>query len=118
MLTYYMVSMWALVGSFFMAFSDSYKLGSHNKACVAFRESLMRHMQESDRKSDLRCGYGHGMCVFVDFLTWVTFVLPDVFIVKCGVVNKLWGCSPISFKHVSLWCLFFAPDLIIHVSRI
>ena len=35
-----------------------------------------------------------------------THVLPIVFVVECGVVNKFWRCSPISFKHVSLWCLF------------
>ena len=31
--------------------------------------------------------------------------LPIMFTIKCGVVNQIWRCSPISLKHMSLWCL-------------
>jgi hypothetical protein len=44
-------------------------------------------------------------------------VLPIMFTIECGV-NKIWECGPISFKHVSIWCLFFDPHLTTHQSNI
>ena len=32
-----------------------------------------------------------------------------MFTIECRVVISIWRCGPISFKHVSLWCLFFDP---------
>ena len=56
---------------------------------------------------------------FVDSLICMDWtVLPTVFTIECGVVNKICRRDPISFKHVSLWCLFFDPHLITHQSNI
>ena len=45
-----------------------------------------------------------------------TQVLLTMFIIECGIVDELCKCSPISFKHVSLCCLFFDPQLITHLK--
>ena len=56
------------------------------------------------------------ICVLIFLLN--SWVLPTVFIVKCGVVLKNSRGSPISFKHVSLWCLSFDSHQITHQSNI
>jgi hypothetical protein len=59
--------------------------------------------------------YDYQKRMVVDFLA--EYIGPPNYIVlsvKCGVVNIIWRCSPISFKCVSLLCLFFDPHLIIH----
>ena len=38
--------------------------------------------------------------------------------IECGVVNRISRRRSFSFKHVSLWCLFFDLDLIAHHSNI
>ena len=39
-----------------------------------------------------------------------THVIPVMFIIDCGVVDKTWRRKPISFKHVSLHdFIFFNP---------
>ena len=47
-----------------------------------------------------------------------TQVLPVVFTIKCEVVYEISRGSPMSFKHVSIWCLFFDPHLTTHQSNI
>ena len=46
-----------------------------------------------------------------------TQVLPIVFTIEIGVINKNYRHGPISFKHVSLWCFSFDPYLNKHQSN-
>lgn len=47
--------------------------------------------------------YGNWKCMSVDSLT--NSVLAIVFTIECGVNDKTWRPSPISFKHLSLRCV-------------
>lgn len=74
-----------------------YRLVLHNKTS----KSMMKNLQELDSKSDLRWfGDGYRMCMFADFWTGYTHVLPLAFSVECRVVVNIWRCHPISFEHV------------------
>ena len=57
------------------------------------------------------CGYGFRKCVFVDILPeyigpYLTIEYEDL---------KMWS-NP--FEHVSLWCLYFDPQLTTHQPHI
>ena len=85
-------------------FSNFYRLDIIFKTLWFISKSRMIHQQNSDWKTDFSwCSYGSPKCMFV---------LPIVFIIQCEIVNKIRWCALFSFKHVSLWCLFFDPDLI------
>ena len=95
-----------LFGSCFM-FSNVYRSASCNETCVA-----IANLCWSINKNQIEC------FVFVDFvlvigsacwlkLNWIHRFSQLVCIVECGVVTRIWRCSLILFKHVSLWCLFF-----------
>ena len=63
--------------------------------------------QKSDWESSFSSfSYGYWKCMVVDF--------PIVFTIECRVVINIWRCSPISFKHKSLWCLLFDPHRAIY----
>ena len=53
---------------------------------------------------------------FVDSLTeYIT--LPIVFTVKCRAIDHVQRRSPISFRHVSLWCLLLDPHRTTYQSK-
>ena len=41
-----------------------------------------------------------------------------MFDISCGIFEKEWNWSPISFKHVLLWCLVFDPHQTTHQANI
>ena len=47
-------------------------------------------------------------CMLILELNIQVFLI--MFIIECVVVDKTCKCSPNTFKHVSLWCLFFDPQ--------
>ena len=51
------------------------------------------------------------------FLIWIHRTTQFVFTIECGVVNRIWRRSPISYKHVSLWSLIFDPHLTTNASN-
>jgi hypothetical protein len=57
-------------------------------------------------------------CVFYTTLYQDRMVPPIMLAIDCKVVNWIWKCCPIFFKHVSLWCLFLDPLLTTHHSNI
>ena len=42
--------------------------------------------------------------MFCCILNWIHSSSQWCSTMECGVVNKIWRCSPISFRHVSIWC--------------
>ena len=107
-----------LFGLFFV-FSNFYRLEFHNKMCVASTNLWWRISKicfENQSSLDFDMFIETKVSVY-RYLTY-TYVLPIVFIIECGVVNNIWNCCLISFKHVSLWCLFFIPHQITHHSNI
>ena len=92
---------------FFPYFSNFYKLELHNVTCGAFTNlhlSIIKNGFETGAFLDLLMVYWK--CMFVDSL--VEYVGPPF----C-VHYWLWS-SPISFNHISLWCLFFDPQQAIY----
>ena len=64
-------------------------------------------IKKMDRKSNLPSfGDGYWKCMFVDSLIEIHRSLPTIFNILCEVVGQICRCSSISFKCVSLWCLF------------
>ena len=54
-------------------------------------------------------------CLLISWLnTYAILQTTGMLNVECGVVNKIWQRSPISFKHVSLWCSFSDPHWTTH----
>jgi hypothetical protein len=96
------------VGCYSVRFSCSlnfyWSFTQPNLCCIS--KSTMKHQRKLVWKLDLRWfSYGYCKCMFVDSLT--EFIRPPiVFNIQCGVVNKMWWCSLISLKYVSLWCCF------------
>jgi hypothetical protein len=72
--------------------------------------SIMKHIKKNRTESwtshALVMAFGSA-CLSVSWLdTWIP---PIVFIVEWRVVICIWKHGPISFEHVSLWCLLFGP---------
>ena len=70
--------------------------------------SIMKHIKKNRTESwtshALVMAFGSA-CLSVSWLdTWIP---PIVFIVEWRVVICIWKHGPISFEHVSLWCLLF-----------
>lgn len=60
--------------------------------------------------------YGYWKCMIVESLS--EYINPPTCIhFRHGVVNMIWRCSPMSFKNVSLWCVFYDYDLTTHQSN-
>ena len=77
--------------------------------------SMMKHSQKSDWKSDLSwfsCGCLLVSCLYIYIgpPNWVQYWV--------RVVNNSWRCSPISFKHVYLWCLLVGPHWTTYQSNL
>ena len=88
-----------------------YRLALNNRTCVAsanLRWNICKNRIEIRTFLDLVMVIGCAWLA-VDFLTGYTHVLPTVFTIECIVVMNIWRRSPISFKHVSLWCLLTEP---------
>ena len=60
----------------------------------------------------LLISYDYRKRVFVDFSLNSLLVLAIMFLIECGIANKILRRSAISFKHVSLWCLLYDPHRI------
>jgi hypothetical protein len=102
----------------FFMFSVVLKLNLHNETCAAWANLRWRIRKKSHWNSDLPwCSYGYRKCTFVRFIQ-NTEVLSIVFTVACGVDYKTWRLNLISFKHVTLWCLFFGLHWTTHRSNI
>ena len=105
-----------LCGLFFM-FSKFYQLDVHNKTCVA-SANLIRWNIHKNWKGDwtfLDLNMVIGSACFVDF--WIGYIGPPN-CVHCWAVINIWRRSLISFKPVSLWCLFCDPQWTLYQSNI
>lgn len=97
--------MWVLLTSFSM-FSNFYHLYLHNETCVAIAK-LQWSISRNRTYPDLIMVIEVHVCWF---LTWMHMCSQFCSLLSVsGVVSKVWGYSPISSEHVSLWWLFFNP---------
>ena len=97
-----------------------YKLDSHHETCVTLanlRWSLNKIQIQNQFFSCLvmvimKCMW---CCWFYD---WIHGFLSIVFVIECGVVDKIWRCSLISFKiFVFYGCLLYDPHMITHTNQ-
>ena len=103
--------------------TSTYWLGSSNQrklCCIS--KSTTKHQQKWDWNLDL-CWVSYGYliaCLWISLLnTYIGIEVVHMWFSKakihtvfeCGVINKIWRCSPISFEHV-----FFDPHLTTHQS--
>ena len=98
-------------------FSNLYQLDLHNKTRVA-----LAHLDKTSANLDWNHVSPHilrfigSACLLISWMD--TLILTIVFTIECReVINITWHC-PISFKHVSLWCLFFDPCRITYQSNV
>ena len=86
--------------SFFM-FSNFYLLDVHNKMRVALA-NLQCFICKNRSSPNLVIIIGSA-CTLIP---WIGFEGPlIVFTIDCRLLMNTYWCSPISFEHVSLWCL-------------
>ena len=117
-------SMWVSFGSFVM-FSIFYRWDLHNlcmklaiETCVAIANlwwSIKKNNQMKNRtSSDIGIrGKVIGTAILLIF-SWIYRSYQLCSLLWSSLVSKIWRCSPISFKHASLWCWFYAPHLTTH----
>ena len=70
----------------------------------------MKHQQKIDWKSDLPYLGMFIKSVWFPISYLITQVLPIMFTIEHGVVDKFKGDYPISFQLVCLGCVFFDPQ--------
>ena len=78
-----------------------------NSCCIS--KSIMKHMQNRIKiwtSPYLGMVIGSS-CLLICWLN--TCMCPIMFTIECRVVFNIQKHSPISFKHVSVWCLLFDP---------
>ena len=104
---------------FISIFSNFYLLELCNETCVAVANlpwwSISNNQIENWTSPDL-------VVVMGSAHLWIpklnSYVMPILFIIKCGVINRIWRCIPSFFEHVVIWCLFFDPHLTTYQSNI
>jgi hypothetical protein len=91
----------------------------HLRICVALAslwQSINRCQIEFHNSSNLFYGYWEGL--FVDFSTEYSSLNQLCSLLSVGAISKILRCSLISFRHLSIRCLFFDPHVTTHHSNV